>query len=157
MQKKFEIKNIYGLKIVGNISKPENPKGLAFLIHGLGGFINKPDMLSLVKTLTNNNFIVVSFDTTNSFGESEGMYEEATMQKHYEDLVDVIAWAKKQDWYVKPFVLAGHSLGGYAVARYAEEYPSEVKGVFPFALVVAGQYSYEANEKFYPGRINGRR
>ncbi len=63
-------------------------------------------------------------------------------------MVDVISWGKNQDWYNEPFVLAGHSLGGYAVAKYSEDYPNEVKAVFPFALVVSGNLSYEANKKY---------
>ncbi len=150
---KFTIQNRHGLKIVGNISIPENPKGLAFVMHGLGGTKEQPHILLIADIFLKNEHTVVNFDGTNSLGESEGKYENATMQFHYEDLVDVINWAKTQEWYMEPFVLAGHSLGGYAVARYAEDYPNEVKGVFPFALVVAGQFSYEANEKFYPERL----
>lgn len=151
---KFEIKNRHGLKIVGEIRKPENPKGLAFMLHGLGGFKEQPNTVTVVDSFFDNNFIVINFDATNSFGESEGSYENATMQLHYEDLVDVINWSKKQDWYKEPFILAGHSLGGYAVARYAEDYPEEVKAVFPFALVVSGKLSYEANKKYNSENFN---
>lgn len=152
-EEKFKIKNRKGLEIVGDISFPENPKGLAFTLHGLGGFKEQLHIMVLVKTLTENNYIVVNFDTTNSLGESEGKYENATMQQHYDDLVDVINWAKKEDWYKEPFVLAGHSLGGYAVARYAEDHPVEVKAVFPYALVVAGELSYKATETFEPEKL----
>ena len=144
--KKFSIKNRKGLEIIGVVSVPENPKGLAFTLHGLGGFKEQPHIMVLVDTLLENNYTVVNFDATNSIGESGGKYENATMKDHYEDLVDVISWAKTQDWYKKPFILAGHSLGGYAVARYAEDYPKEVKAVFPYALVVAGELSYKAAE-----------
>ena len=152
-EEKFKIKNRKGLKIVGNISFPEDPKGLAFTIHGLGGFKEQPLILVLVETLLHHDNIVVNFDTTNSFGESGGKYENATMQQHFEDLVDVINWSKTQVWYREPFILAGHSLGGYAVARYAEDYSSEVKAVFPFALVVAGELSYKATEATDPEKL----
>jgi dipeptidyl aminopeptidase/acylaminoacyl peptidase len=144
---KFEIKNRKGLKIVGEISKPENPIGLAFTLHGLGGFKEQVHIKTLVDTLFENNYTVVNFDATNSIGESEGKYEDATMQKHYDDLVDVINWAKKQDWYKEPFILAGHSLGGFAVAKYAEEFTSEVKAVFPFAAVFSGPDNVETSKK----------
>lgn len=146
MQEKFKIKNRKGLEIVGVVSIPENAKGLAFTLHGLGGFKEQPHITTLVDVFLENSYVVVNFDTTNTFGESEGKYEDATMQLHYEDLVDVIAWAKTQKWYKEPFVIAGHSLGGYAVARYAEDYPEEVKAVFPFACVVAGELSHKAAE-----------
>ncbi len=153
MMQKFEIKNRKGLKIVGELHTPENPTGLAFTMHGLGGFKEQPGIMALVDTLLAKEYVIVNFDATNSFGESEGAYEHATMQLHYEDLVDVIEWAKTQSWYQEPFAIAGHSLGGYAVAQYAEDHAKEVKAVFPFALVVSGQLSYEATEKFYPDKL----
>ncbi|TSC77645.1 MAG: Uncharacterized protein G01um101424_268 [Parcubacteria group bacterium Gr01-1014_24] len=145
-EEKFSIKNRKGLEIVGNVSLPENPQGLAFTLHGLGGFKEQPHIMVLVDALLENGYAVVNFDATNSIGESEGKYEDVNMQSHYEDLVDIITWAKTQEWYKEPFILAGHSLGGYAVARYAEEHPKKVKAVFPYALVVAGELSYKAAE-----------
>ena len=145
---KFEIKNRKGLKIVGEILKPERIRGLSFVLHGLGGFKDQKHIKLLANTLFENNYIVVNFDATNSIGESDGKYEEATMQNHYADLVDVINWAKTQNWYIEPFILAGHSLGGFAVAKYAEEFPSEIKGVFPCAAVFSGEDSFEASNRF---------
>ncbi|MFZ2072406.1 MAG: alpha/beta fold hydrolase [Minisyncoccia bacterium] len=145
---KFYIKNRKGLNMVGNILVPENPKGLSFVLHGLGGFKEQLQIKALADTLFKNSFIVVNFDATNSIGESDGKYQDATMQNHYEDLVDVINWAETQSWCKEPFVLAGHSLGGYAVARYAEEFSKKVKAVFPFAAVFSGKDSFEASNKF---------
>lgn len=153
MQEKVKIKNRKGLEIIGIVSISKNPKGLAFTLHGLSGFKEQPHIMVIVDTLLKNGYAVVNFDATNSFGESEGKYENATMQLHYEDLVDVINWAKTQDWYKEPFILAGHSLGGYAVAQYAEDYPKEVKAVFPYAGVVSGELSYKATEMFEPRKL----
>ncbi len=144
---KFEIKNRRDLKIIGKILKPENPIGLSFVMHGLGGYKEELHIDLMANTLFENNYIVINFDATNSRGESEGKYEDATMQLHYEDLVDVINWAKTQTWYKEPFILAGHSMGGYAVARYAEEFPLEVKGVFPFGAVFSGKDCFETYKK----------
>jgi pimeloyl-ACP methyl ester carboxylesterase len=149
MKQKFETKNRYGLKIAGELWMPENPSGLAVLIHGLSGSKDEPHMQIIAKTFYGNNYTVVNFDTTNSFGESEGLYENATTKLHYEDLVDVLIWCKKQSFYNEPFVLIGSSLGGYAVSRYAEEFPNEVKALFPFATVVSGELS----KKFNPEKI----
>lgn len=150
---KFSLHNRYGLTIIGTISIPKDSSGCAFVEHGLGGIKEQAHIVALADTLFKNGYTVVNFDATNSIGESDGKYEDATMQKHYEDLVDVIAWAKNQSWYREPFVLAGHSLGGYSVVRYAEDHPSEVKGVFPFGLVVSGQLSWDAIEESEPGKM----
>jgi len=145
---RFEIVNRYGLKIVGEITLPESPTGCAFIMHGLGGRKEEKHMLLLAKILASRNYTTVNFDATNATGESEGRYEDATMEKHYEDLVDVITWAKTQLWFKQPFLLAGHSMGGFAVTKYAEEFPEEVSALFPFAAVYAGKDSLEAHEKF---------
>ncbi len=151
---KFSIKNRKNLEIIGKILKPNNPIGLSFVMHGLGGYKEELHIELMADTLLENNYIVVNFDATNSKGESEGKYEEATMQMHYEDLVDVINWAKTQIWYKEPFILAGHSMGGYAVARYAQEFSGEVKGVFPFGSVFSGKDSYETYKKLRTEELN---
>src|SRR3989339_1491039 len=140
---KFEIKNRIGLKIVGEVLRPENPIGLSFVMHGLSGYKEEFHIDLIANILFENNYIVINFDATNSRGESGGKYEDATFQKHYDDLVDVINWSKNQDWYVEPFILAGQSMGGFAVTKYAEEFPGEVKGLFPYAAAFSGKDSFE--------------
>lgn len=144
----FKIKNRYSLKIVGDILIPQESIGLVFLLHGLGSSRKRELIQDIAKTFYNNKYIVINFDATNSTGESEGKYENATMQLHYEDLIDVILWAKSKEWYQQPFILAGHSLGGYAVLQYTEDYPKEVKSVFAFAATISGKFSFEAKEQF---------
>jgi len=150
---KFEIKNRYGLKIVGNLSVSEKPNGCAFVLHGLGGRKEQSHLMAIVDSLFSDGYTVVNFDATNSIGESEGKYENATFELHYEDLVDVIVWAKGEAWYQEPFILAGHSMGAYAVAKYAEEHPNEVESLFAFAPVISGKLSFEATERFEPGKM----
>lgn len=152
--KKFSFKNRYGLEIAGKVLIPETSQGLVFLLHGLGGFKEQPHIKRLEEVFYNNNYTVINFDATNSFGESEGKYEEATLGKHYEDLVDVINWSKKQSWYKEYFVLAGHSMGGYAVARYAEDFPDQVKAVFPWAAVISGELSFKKYQDYKPDELN---
>ena len=134
--------------MVGEYTIPENSTGLAFVMHGLSGYKEEAHIALLVDVLVGAGYSVVNFDATNSRGESGGSYENATAQAHYDDLEDVIAWAKNQVWYKEPFVLAGHSLGGYAVAQYAENHPAQVRAVFPYAAVVSGKLSLEAYEMF---------
>lgn len=125
------------------VEQPENPQGLAFVMHGLGGNKEQPHIRTIAETFLENGYTVVTFDTTNTYGESDGRYEDATITNYYADLEDVIDWARNQDWFVEPFVLAGQSLGGICVAWYAENYPQRVKGLFPHATVVSGELSKE--------------
>ncbi|MFA5023738.1 MAG: alpha/beta hydrolase [Patescibacteria group bacterium] len=145
MEKIF-IKNRHGLKMVVQIEKPESPSGLAFVMHGRGGFKEQPYIRAFAQGFLDNNYVVISFDTTNSLGESDGDYGDATVTNYYEDLEDVISWAAEQSWYQKSFILCGHSLGGMCVALYAEKFPDEVKALVLFSSAVSGQLSLESFE-----------
>lgn len=150
---KFTIKNRKGLNMVVVVNTSEKPVGLAFTMHGLGGFKEQPHIKLLADIFYDNNFTSVLFDTTNTFGESEGNYENATVEQYYQDFEDLISWAKSQSWYQQPFFIAGHSLGGYSVTRFAETYPELVKGVFAFAPFISGEMSIEARERFMPEEL----
>ncbi len=146
MQKEI-IENRKGQKIVVIIDPAPKQAGLAFVMHGLGGFKEQSHIETFADAFMENHYTVVRFDTTNTLGESDGNYEDATITNYYEDLEDVIKWAKFQSWYEEPFVLVGHSLGGICSALYAEKYPAKVKGVAPISTVVSGKLSYEAHPK----------
>ena len=107
-------------------------------MHGLGGWKEQAHIQAFAAAFRDNGFTVVRFDTTNTYGESDGRYEDATTTNYYEDLEDVIAWAKTQEWYAEPFYLAGHSLGGICTALYAERHPEKVAGLAPVSTVVSG-------------------
>ncbi|MDO8620300.1 MAG: alpha/beta fold hydrolase [bacterium] len=140
MQKLF-ITNRKNQKIALVVEGEEKIGPLAFVMHGLGGFKEQPHIQAMVEVFLENGFIVVRFDTTNTFGESGGDYEDATTTNYYEDLEDVISWASKEPWYKEPFFLVGHSLGGICTALYAEEYPERVAGLAPLGTVVSGELS----------------
>lgn len=141
---KLTIKNRKEQKIVVIIEKNDNPKGLAFVMHGLSGFKEQKHIAAFAQAFKNKKFTVIRFDTTNTYGESDGKYEDATTTNYYEDLEDVIAWAKTQDWFISPFWLAGHSLGGISIILYAEKNPEEIKGLAPISTVVSGKLSAES-------------
>lgn len=142
MQKLF-IKNRKSQKLAVLVEEQPNAKGLAFVMHGLGGFKEQPHLGAIAEAFLESDYTAVRFDTTNTFGESDGNYEDATTTNYYEDLEDVIAWAKTQAWYEEPFVLVGHSLGGICTALFAEKHPEQVKGLAPISTVVSGRLSTE--------------
>ena len=110
-------------------------------------------MQQLAQAFFDNGFITFNFDATNSFGESDGEFEKATLQLHYEDLEDVVIWAKEQAWYTGKLALTGHSMGGYTVARYGEEYSDQVDYIASIAPVVSGELSWQAHRRAYPGQL----
>jgi pimeloyl-ACP methyl ester carboxylesterase len=142
MEKLF-IENRLGKKISVLIEKPDEPIGLAFIMHGLGSNKDRNYIKRWADIFLSHGFISLRFDTTNTYGESEGKYEDATITSYYQDLEDVINWAKTQDFYIEPFILMGHSFGGICTAMYAEHYPEEIKALAPISTVVSGKLSLE--------------
>lgn len=143
---KFFIKNRKGQNISVIVEQAEKQKGLAFVMHGLSGHKGEEHIKTFAEAFKDKGFTVVRFDTTNTFGESDGNYEDATVTNYYEDLEDIVGWARKQKWFEKPFALAGHSLGGLCIALYAENHPEEVSGLAPISTVVSGKLSMETEK-----------
>ncbi len=145
MQKVF-IKNRKGQKLAVLIEEKAKAKGLVFIIHGLGGNKEQPHISTVADTFRQKGFTVIRFDTTNTIGESDGMYEKATITNYHEDLQDLIQWSSKQSWYTEPFYLAGHSLGGVAALLYAVAHPEKIKGLLPLSTVISGKLSIKTNK-----------
>ncbi len=151
---KIELKNRKGQKIVGVLEIPKGEiKGTCIVQHGWGGNRNKPTVQAMKGAFLESGFQTFNFDTTNSFGESDGDYEKSTLGLHWEDFEDVTKWAQKQDWFVGPLALTGHSKGGYSAIRYAEEHPEEVSYVVPVAPVASGKMSFEAQKRYHPEKF----
>jgi len=141
--KKIFIKNRKNQDLAIIIEESENQAGLAFVMHGLGGFKEHPVVRTLAEAFLDKNYTVVTFDAADTLGESGGNMENASTTNYHEDLEDVISWAGTQEFYVEPFILAGHSLGGISTALFAEEYPDKIKALLPISTVVSGKLRCE--------------
>ena len=146
MIKNLFITNRKGLKmsIRLNINK-ENTK-LVFLEHGLSSRKECPHMQVLEDVFSEFGYNVINIDATNSINESESSDEGITITGHYEDLVDVIEWAKMQAFYKEPFALAGQSLGAISVVRYSGQYPDKVNLLIPCAFPYYNYIEEELND-----------
>jgi len=144
---KATIQNRKGMKIAVEVEESPQFRGLAFVMHGLGGFKEQPHIRAMAEAFKEKGPTVVTFDTTNSIGESDGKYEDGNTTSYYADLEDVIDWSSRQKWYKEPFFLAGHSLGGICIALFAEKHPEKVKGLAPISTVVSGKLSMESREE----------
>lgn len=140
---KILINNRKNQQLVLLLNEVEHPRGFAIVMHGLGDSKDSTHIQMFAKCFSDNNYSVLSFDTTNSFGESDGNFEEATITTYYQDLEDVIAWFKKQKFYQAPFVLCGHSLGAICSAYFAEINPKMVKALAPISSVINIECSRE--------------
>ena len=128
------------------IEEIEYSTWLAFVMHWLWGFKEQEHIRTFIQSFLDNNITVISFDTTNSFGESDGNYEDATITNYYEDLEDVIEWTKTQKYYETPLYLAGHSLWWICTSLYAQKYPDNVKALAPISTVVSGQLNMQTKD-----------
>lgn len=153
--KKITLTNRKNQKVVGVLEMPEGDvRGTCVIQHGYSGVKEQEHIIRIKDAFKDNGFITFNFDTTNSFGESDGEYSEARLGLHADDLEDVTKWTQKQEWFQKPLALTGHSMGGYAVAKYTEDYPEEVDILAPIAPVVSGELSFEAHEESAPGSLD---
>lgn len=142
---RIEIRNRKNRRVVVLVEQPPESRGLAFVVHGLGGFKEQPHIVAVAETLRENGYTAVRFDATNTFGESDGRYEDATTTNYLEDLEDVVAWAATQPWYREPFVMAGHSLGGLCICLFAQKHAEKASALIPLSPVVSGALSVKAD------------
>lgn len=142
--KQIKIENRKKQHMAVVVEEVKQATGLAFVMHGLGGHKGQKQIRAVAETFLKHGYTVVTFDTTNTFGESDGSLELATTTNYIEDLEDVINWAKGEVWYKEPFVLVGHSLGGISTILYAEKNPEKVCALAPMSAVVSGKLSIES-------------
>ncbi len=139
---KLTIRNSRGEKLSVAVERPQNAVcgRLVFIQHGLSGHKGQVMVRRPAAAFLDNGFVVVTFDSRHSFGESDGRLEYATLSSFVEDLETVVEWAKGEDFYHEPFALSGHSLGGGSVLRFAETNPAKVGLLVPVAAMVGGKY-----------------
>lgn len=146
------IENAEGEKLAVLVEGLENRanRRLVFIEHGLSSFKEYHVIRRAAEAFLKNGYVVVTFDTRFSFGESDGNIEHTCLTNSLADLHTVIDWAAKQDFYAEPFALCGHSLGGGSVLKYAEDYPDRVNRLVGLGAMVGGKYylrSYMLNNK----------
>jgi pimeloyl-ACP methyl ester carboxylesterase len=133
------IKNRHGLKLYIKVMLRPGSLKNAYLAHGLSDVHSSNHMQALIAAYLAQGYNVITWDATNSYGRSEGSYDNASFDRHYEDMEDVILWSREQTFYRQPFSLCGHSLGGIAVGTYAAKHPEEVETLVLNAPVVSGE------------------
>jgi pimeloyl-ACP methyl ester carboxylesterase len=147
---KIKIENRKGQKIAVIVEENPQAKGLAFVMHGLGDHKEQAHLEVMAQSFFEAGCTVIRFDTVNTPGESDGNYADATVTNYYEDLEDVIAWAKQQNWYKEPFYLAGHSLGAISITLFAEKFSAQVKALAPLSITLPEELF---NESHLPGTM----
>ena len=135
------ITNRHGLEVFVRFNGEANGKPLAVVAHGLLDVHDSVTLRAITSVLIESGHNVLTWDATHSWGRSGGRLREATLTAAYQDMADVVAWARAQPWYQESFILAGHSLGAAASLMFATEEPERVRRLILVAPVVAGKLS----------------
>lgn len=146
---KTSFKNRNNLNIVLEVHEQGKSK-IAFIMHGLSGSKDQSHIVFTKNLFLECGYTVICFDTTNSFGESDGLHELTTVTQNLNDLEDLVMYAKKQEWYREQFLLCGFSLGGYVTIAFTEKYPELVKATISVAPIISGEIYHEVKKKFQP-------
>lgn len=157
-QQNLLIQNRQGIQLSLRLTFPENADKLVFLQHGFSGNKNEPHILIAEEELADNHYIVINLDASNSLNDSGASSAGPSFTNHYQDLEDVILWAKQQVWFQQPFTLAGHSMGAASCLYFAENFPQQVNFLlllsFPW-LSGKSKVAQENPEKLHHWRTDG--
>lgn len=141
-----KINNRQDKRIVIEVEEAPESKGLAIVMHGLGRNRKSVPVRTIIESFLESGITTVSFDATNSYGQSGGKFEDATSSNYLEDLEEVIKWCKKQKWYKEPYWLAGRSLGALCITVHAVKRSKEVKSIISLSLPVSGRLLFKTDE-----------
>ncbi len=109
-KKRFTITNPHGLKIRGTVWNYRPTDTVVLFVHGFGGFMGEPQYVALRKQLVKRDFVVCTFDQTNSLGVSGKNPVVMSYENYYEDLTQVITLLREVG--VRRIHVVAHSLGG---------------------------------------------
>ena len=135
------IKNAQNEALYLKVDGVENASSqkLVFLQHGLASNMNHQVIQQIKKAFLANHYVVISFDSRYSLGNSGNDVRKVRLSTFREDLKTVISWAKTQPFYHEPFALSGHSLGGASVLQYSAQHPDQINLLIPVTPVISGQ------------------
>lgn len=134
------IKNKQDEKLYVHVDGLENAKyhKLVFIQHGLAANMEHQVVETAKKAFLDKNYVVVTFDSRYSLGNSGNDVLKARITTFEEDLTAVIDWAKTQPFYSEPFALSGHSMGGYSTLKYSAINNDKINILVPITPLVSG-------------------
>ncbi len=120
---KIVFANSRGERLAARLDLPADEKPMAYAIfaHCFTCTKNFKAVVNINRALARESIAVLRFDFT-GLGESEGEFEETNFSTNVADLVAAARFL--EDSFEAPKLLIGHSLGGAAVLRAAEQIPS---------------------------------
>lgn len=108
---------------------------LVIIVHGYTGHMEEPHIAGLSYALEKNGFATLRVEMY-GHGKSGGEFRDHTMLKWLSELMDVIDYAKSQE-FVSDIYLCGHSQGGLAVILLAAMEFDVVKALVPLSPAIS--------------------
>lgn len=116
---KFDFKNKNGITLSGRLDLPQGePRAFAIFAHCFTCSKNINAAARISNSLRQQGIAILRFDFT-GLGDSEGDFADTNFTSNLDDLR--FAYHALKERYEAPQILIGHSLGGAAVLRIAEE------------------------------------
>jgi len=124
---KIEFKGAFGHMLSGKLDYPEegNVKSWVLFAHGFSIGKDLKPVRTISKTLVNEGFGMMRFDFT-GLGESGGEFSDTNFSSNCEDIRQAANYLREN--HHAPCVMIGHSFGGTATLKVADEIP-ECKAV----------------------------
>ncbi|MBU0750392.1 lysophospholipase [Patescibacteria group bacterium] len=136
------ILNRHKKRMPATLRMPEGEvQGVALAVHGLGGWKEQSVVVAAADALCAAGYVTLTFDAADGAIAPDATAITSTVTGFLEDLEDVIAYAKKQEWYQGPLVLEGHSLGALITTEYAATHPEVTKLILVAPAISWRMYS----------------
>lgn len=129
---RITFENGRGERLTGQIERPassEPPIAWAVFAHCFTCTRNLRAARVITRALAARGYGVLRFDFT-GLGESEGEFADTNFSSNVDDLLAAVAWLSAREAF--PALLIGHSLGGAAILKAADELP-DVRAVATIA------------------------
>jgi putative redox protein len=121
---KVQFDNDAGDRLSGILDMPAGePTSFALFAHCFTCSKNVKGAVNISRALAESGIAVLRFDFT-GLGQSEGEFADTNFSSNVDDLVGAARFLEEN--HRAPEILVGHSLGGTAVLRAAEDVPSAV-------------------------------
>ncbi|MBO9459217.1 alpha/beta hydrolase [Labrenzia sp. R5_0] len=136
----FQLLNRDNLPIFGTL-RTTGPleNRLVIVVHGLGGSSRQAQIQEAAATFADYRCNVLTYDATNSFGNSGGNLKYASLTRHANDLEDVISWCRKELKFDGKVIVCGFSMGASAAFVVQSRNRKLINSIIAFAPIVSGE------------------
>lgn len=125
-----------GVRIHSKLQMPEGKKKcpLVIVVHGFTGHMEEDHIRAVADCANRAGFASLRVEMY-GHGQSDGKFEDHTILKWINNMIDVVDYARKLD-FVTDMYLAGHSQGGLLTVLMGGIMPDVFKAIIPLSPAV---------------------